>query len=266
MDVARTREQDEPPVKRRIPTYVWTFLALVVGLAAGGFFPGPLAACGRRHIDADRVGRRGGAAADPCRAEPGDCDAGAARVGGPASRGRSCCGTCLRRPWPGSSRWWLPPRSFVYRLRRGTRVCGRKRSSCCGDWGRVGPLGRCWRSSRACCWGSSARAHDPTYGVLRRVADAIERAGGSLAYVMLPLILVFGVTLGVRFGARLGLSHYLAMTAYTAGAGAGVVGVLHIRARAPGGAAARGAGAERGTICRPRCSRRAHVRRWRRCP
>ena len=58
--------------------------------------------------------------------------------------------------------------------------------------------------------------HDPTYRVLRRVADAIERAGESLAYVMLPLILAFGVTLGVRFGARLGLSHYLTMTAYTA--------------------------------------------------
>ena len=27
----------------RVPTYVWTFLALVAGLAAGGFFPGPLA-------------------------------------------------------------------------------------------------------------------------------------------------------------------------------------------------------------------------------
>ena len=32
---------------------------------------------------------------------------------------------------------------------------------------------------------------------------------------MLPLILAFGITLGVRFGARLGLSHYLTMTAYT---------------------------------------------------
>ncbi len=58
--------------------------------------------------------------------------------------------------------------------------------------------------------------HDPTYRVLRRMADAIERAGGSLAYIMLPLILAFGVTLGVRFGASLGLSHYLTMTGYTA--------------------------------------------------
>ena len=34
--------------------------------------------------------------------------------------------------------------------------------------------------------------HDPTYRVLRRVADAIENAGSGLAYVMLPLILAFG--------------------------------------------------------------------------
>ncbi|WP_419167688.1 cation:dicarboxylate symporter family transporter [Candidatus Palauibacter sp.] len=59
--------------------------------------------------------------------------------------------------------------------------------------------------------------HDSIYRVLKRVADAIERAGGRLVYVMLPLILAFGVTLGVRFGASLGLSHYLSMTAYTAG-------------------------------------------------
>ena len=77
--------------------------------------------------------------------------------------------------------------------------------------------GRCWRSSPAVLLGLFGARHDPTYRVLKRVADAIERAGGRLAYVMLPLILVFGVTLGVRFGASLGLSHYLSMTAYTAG-------------------------------------------------
>ncbi|MGY8797403.1 MAG: cation:dicarboxylate symporter family transporter [Longimicrobiales bacterium] len=58
--------------------------------------------------------------------------------------------------------------------------------------------------------------HDKTYAVLKRMADAIENAGDSLAYVMLPLILLFGITLGVRFGARAGVAHYLTMTAYTA--------------------------------------------------
>ena len=39
---ATTDEEDRLPDKRRIPTYVWTLLALVTGLAAGGLFPAPL--------------------------------------------------------------------------------------------------------------------------------------------------------------------------------------------------------------------------------
>ena len=105
--------------------------------------------------------------------------------------------------------------------------------------------------------------HDPTYRLLRRVADTIERAGNRLAYVMLPLILAFGVTLGVRFGARLGLSHYLAMTAYT-----GVLVLVWwafytfvlVRrvGRQPVGPVLRS------TTSRPRCSPRERVPRWRR--
>jgi len=58
--------------------------------------------------------------------------------------------------------------------------------------------------------------HDPTYRVLEKTAHAIESAGHRLGYVLLPLILALGITLGVRFGARVGLAHYLTMTAYTA--------------------------------------------------
>ncbi len=58
--------------------------------------------------------------------------------------------------------------------------------------------------------------HDATYRVLSKAARAIEGAGHKLAYVMIPLVLAFGITLGVRFGARVGLAHYLTMTAYTA--------------------------------------------------
>lgn len=59
--------------------------------------------------------------------------------------------------------------------------------------------------------------HDPTYRQLKRVADWIEGSGTKMAYVMIPLILAFGVTLGVRFGARMGIMHYFSMAAYTAG-------------------------------------------------
>jgi Na+/H+-dicarboxylate symporter len=57
--------------------------------------------------------------------------------------------------------------------------------------------------------------HEPTYAVLDRVSKGIEGAGGTLGYILLPLILAFGVTLGVRFGAQVGVTHYLSMAAYT---------------------------------------------------
>lgn len=52
--------------------------------------------------------------------------------------------------------------------------------------------------------------------LLDLVGGAIARAGHWIGVVMVPLIFMFGVTLGVRFGARLGTAHYFAMTAYTA--------------------------------------------------
>lgn len=57
---------------------------------------------------------------------------------------------------------------------------------------------------------------DATYAVLARMAQGIEGAGERLGYVLLPLILAFGITLGVRFGASMGIAHYLSMAAYTA--------------------------------------------------
>ncbi len=57
--------------------------------------------------------------------------------------------------------------------------------------------------------------HDPTYAVLSRVGRGIEGAGHRLGYVLLPLILAFGVTLGVRLGTRVSMTHYATMVAYT---------------------------------------------------
>jgi len=79
---------------------------------------------------------------------------------------------------------------------------------------------------------------DRVYGPLLRVEEAITGIGEGLSYVMAPLILLFGITLGVRFGAEAGTTHYLVMTAYTA-ALCGlwwviyVVGVLHFGAGRP---------------------------------
>jgi len=57
---------------------------------------------------------------------------------------------------------------------------------------------------------------DPLYRFLQRVERGISAAGRRLALWMTPLILLFGITLGVRFGAQTGMQHYLGMTLYTA--------------------------------------------------
>ena len=64
--------------------------------------------------------------------------------------------------------------------------------------------------------GALGARHDRTYSMLSRIAAGIEGAGSRMAIVLLPLILAFGITLGVRFGARLGIAHYLTMFGYTA--------------------------------------------------
>jgi Na+/H+-dicarboxylate symporter len=57
---------------------------------------------------------------------------------------------------------------------------------------------------------------DRLYVVLHRIELGVARLGSTIGYVMVPLILAFGIMIGVTFGARLGMSHYGAMIAYTA--------------------------------------------------
>jgi len=54
------------------------------------------------------------------------------------------------------------------------------------------------------------------YALLSRVERGIADVGDRIGYFMVPLVLLFGVSIGVRFGARLGMGHYLSLTAYTA--------------------------------------------------
>ncbi len=58
---------------------------------------------------------------------------------------------------------------------------------------------------------------DRVYAVLRRVEYGIARAGGSIAVVLVPLVLALGIMIGVSFGARLGMGHYALMILYSAG-------------------------------------------------
>jgi Na+/H+-dicarboxylate symporter len=58
---------------------------------------------------------------------------------------------------------------------------------------------------------------DTLYALMRKVERGIADTGDKLGYAMIPLILLFGISIGVRFGARLGMGHYATMTLYTAG-------------------------------------------------
>ena len=57
---------------------------------------------------------------------------------------------------------------------------------------------------------------DPLYAALSRIERGIAGMGRTIGYAMIPLIFLFGISLGVRFGARLGMGHYFTMTLYTA--------------------------------------------------
>jgi Na+/H+-dicarboxylate symporter len=57
---------------------------------------------------------------------------------------------------------------------------------------------------------------DPLYRRLAAVEARIGAAGPRIGLVLIPFIFLLGVSVGVRFGARLGVTHYLLMTGYTA--------------------------------------------------
>ena len=64
--------------------------------------------------------------------------------------------------------------------------------------------------------GIAAVKIEPLFAFLARIEARIGRSGPALSYVMVPVIFCLGISIGVRFGARLGMAHYLTMTLYTA--------------------------------------------------
>lgn len=54
------------------------------------------------------------------------------------------------------------------------------------------------------------------YAFLKRIEGGIALSGRYIGYAILPLILCFGIMIGVGFGATRGMGHYLTMIAYTA--------------------------------------------------
>lgn len=64
--------------------------------------------------------------------------------------------------------------------------------------------------------GFAAVKIEPLFAFLARIEARIGRSGPALRYVMVPIIFCLGISIGVRFGASLGMAHYLTMTLYTA--------------------------------------------------
>lgn len=197
-----------------IPPYVWTFFALVVGLGLGGFFPGPFEPV----ADATSLLIRGVVVVVPLLILAALSPAIATLV----RRG-------LAGRFAGSVVAWyvgtsaiagflaLVTSSLIFRIPFSTgeggafaEAMGMLRTF--GTGGASLPLVAIVAGVLLGLFGAR---HDPTYAALARIARGIEVAGHRLGYVLLPLILLFGVTLGVRFGARTGISHYLSMAAYT---------------------------------------------------
>jgi len=199
----------------KIPKYVWTFLALVMGLAAGGLMPdlfAPVASATGTliHFVVMLVPVLILAALSPAVA------------------------TLVRRGLAGRFAgavvlWYvgtsivagaiaLVTSALIFRIPFSTsgRGAWTEASTMLESFGQGGASLPLIAIVVGIGVGLFGAKHDKTYAVLKRMADAIENAGDSLAYVMLPLILLFGITLGVRFGARAGVAHYLTMTAYTA--------------------------------------------------
>jgi Na+/H+-dicarboxylate symporter len=52
------------------------------------------------------------------------------------------------------------------------------------------------------------------YDFLKRIEGGISRAGKKLSYIMMPIVFCLGITIGVNFGAQMGMTHYLLMVLY----------------------------------------------------
>jgi Na+/H+-dicarboxylate symporter len=202
-----------PP--RRVPTYVWTFLALLVGLGLGGLFPAAFAPV------ATATGWliRAVVAVVPILILVALSPAIATLVRrGLAGRFAAAVvgwylGTSVL-----AGLLALVASSLLFRIPFSSPESGalEEAMSMLGSFGSGGASLPLLAIVAGVLLGVFGGRNEPTYRVLRRVADSIESAGEKLAYVMLPLIFAFGVTLGVRFGARMGIAHYATMTAYTA--------------------------------------------------
>jgi Na+/H+-dicarboxylate symporter len=197
-----------------MPAYVWTFLSLVGGVALGGLFPAALASV------ASLTGLliRGIVAVVPLLILAALSPAVATLIRrGLAGRFAGAVVGWYLLSSAGAGLLALLLSSLLFRIPLSTGAEGvwAEALAMLRGFGRGGASLPLLAVLGGVLTGVVGARHEATYQRLRRLADGIEGAGSRLAYVMVPLILAFGITLGVRFGARAGLAHYAGMTLYT---------------------------------------------------
>ena len=204
------------PAINKVPTYVWTFAALMIGLAAGGFFPVPL-----RPVANATAGLIAGVVSIVPVLILAALSPAIATLVRRGLAGRFAGAVVLWYLFTSTVAGFIAllTSAMIFRipLTTGDRSVWTEASSMLQGLGQGEASWPLLAILAGVLIGVLGARHDPTYRVLRKTANTIERAGNKLAYVMLPLILAFGITLGVRFGASLGLSHYFSMSLYTAG-------------------------------------------------
>jgi len=204
------------PAINKIPTYAWTFATLMVGLAAGGFFPAPL-----RPVANATAGLIAGVVSIVPVLILAALSPAIATLVRRGLAGRFAGAVVLWYLFTSTVAGFIAllTSATIFRvpLTTGDRSVWNEASSMLQGLGQGEASWPLLAILAGVLIGALGARHDPTYRVLRKTANTIERAGNKLAYVMLPLILAFGITLGVRFGASLGLSHYFSMSLYTAG-------------------------------------------------
>ncbi len=55
----------------------------------------------------------------------------------------------------------------------------------------------------------------PFYNLLVKIGQFIGKAGQILGYILIPILLCFGVTLGVSFGAKIGMGYFFSISFFT---------------------------------------------------
>jgi len=198
-----------------VPGYVWMLVVLITGIALGGMFPGPLGPVSGAIIVLIRwvirlVPVLIFAALSPA-------IAGLMRRGRAGRLAGSVVGWYLLTSVL-AGLFGLIVSSFIFDMPvRGGPDAGwdeaRRMLASLGQGGASIPL---LAIVGAVVTGLVGAKWDPLYRRLAAVEARIGAAGPRIGLVLIPFIFLLGVSVGVRFGARLGVTNYLLMTGYTA--------------------------------------------------